>query len=73
MTDARDVTTILREGAYTAVGFGVVAFQKAQVQRVELTKRLDTETREAREQLTRLGKDIEREVRSRIDSLTRAA
>jgi len=73
MTDARDVTTLLREGVYTAVGFGVVAFQKAQVQRTELTKRLDTETREAREQLTRLGKDIEREVRSRIDSFTRAA
>ena len=36
-----EVTTIARDAAYVAVGLGVLGFQRAQVQRVELTNRLN--------------------------------
>lgn len=35
-----EVTNIARDAAYVAIGFGVMGFQKAQVQRVELKSRL---------------------------------
>lgn len=44
MAEIEDITTQLRttarDAAYVAVGLGVLAFQKAQVRRQELTKRL---------------------------------
>jgi len=36
-----DLTTFARDAAYVAVGLGVLGFQRAQVQRVELGKRLN--------------------------------
>jgi DNA repair exonuclease SbcCD ATPase subunit len=37
---AADFSNALKEAAYVAVGLGVLGFQRAQVQRVELTKQL---------------------------------
>ncbi len=38
---ASDINSALKEAAYIAVGLGVLAFQKAQVRRVELAKQLE--------------------------------
>ena len=40
---AADVNNALKEGAYVAVGLGVLGFQRAQVRRVELTKQLESQ------------------------------
>jgi ElaB/YqjD/DUF883 family membrane-anchored ribosome-binding protein len=40
---AADVNNALKEGAYVAVGLGVLGFQRAQVQRVELMKQLEAQ------------------------------
>ena len=36
-----DATKVLKDALYVSVGLGVIAFQKAQVQRVELQKVLE--------------------------------
>jgi hypothetical protein len=38
---AADIGQALKDGAYVAIGLGVLGFQRAQVQRVELTKQLE--------------------------------
>ena len=40
---ATDFNETVREAAYVAVGLGVLGFQRAQVQRVELMKQLETQ------------------------------
>lgn len=40
-TLSKGVTDLARDAAYVAVGLGVLAYQRAQVQRVELQKRLN--------------------------------
>ena len=35
-----DLTSTLKDAAYVTIGFGVLAFQRAQVQRQELSKQL---------------------------------
>jgi ABC-type transporter Mla subunit MlaD len=47
-----DIPTTIKDAAYVTVGLGVLAFQRAQVQRVELTK-------QAREEMGRLGGTLE--------------
>jgi hypothetical protein len=42
-TLSKGVTDLARDAAYIAVGLGVLAYQRAQVQRVELQKRLQKE------------------------------
>ena len=42
------VTDTLRDAIYVGIGAGVIAFQKLQVQRVELTKTVTTQIDEAR-------------------------
>src|SRR5580704_16293000 len=42
-TLSKGVTDLARDAAYVAVGLGVLAYQRAQVQRVELQKRLSKE------------------------------
>jgi hypothetical protein len=42
-TLSKGVTDLARDAAYVAVGLGVLAYQRAQVQRVELQKRLSEE------------------------------
>jgi len=40
---ATDINNAVKETAYVAVGLGVLGFQKAQVQRVELTKQIEAQ------------------------------
>ena len=42
-TLSKGVTDLARDAAYVAVGLGVLAYQRAQVQRVELQKRLNND------------------------------
>jgi len=48
-----DLSKTAKDALYVTVGLGVIAFQKAAVQRNELEKRL----REQREELTKLVED----------------
>jgi ElaB/YqjD/DUF883 family membrane-anchored ribosome-binding protein len=69
---ADDVTKIAKDALYVGVGAGVIAFQKAQVQRVELTKAVTAQVDVAKSQLDGLGSTAESvvtEVRTRIESL----
>ena len=36
-----DIAKVLQDAAYVGIGLGVIAFQKAQVQRVELQKTVE--------------------------------
>jgi chaperonin cofactor prefoldin len=48
----------LKEGVYMAVGLGLIGFQRAQVQRVELTKQLEAQWEQLSTQLGTLAKAI---------------
>jgi ElaB/YqjD/DUF883 family membrane-anchored ribosome-binding protein len=61
---AADLNEALKEGAYVALGLGVIGFQRAQVQRVELTKQLNEVTEAIEEQLD--------SVRTRLTELAKA-
>lgn len=60
MTDLRDYA---KDAAYVAVGFGVIAFQKAQVRRQELRKQLDAQLGDAKTNLTHLTTTVEDQVK----------
>ena len=78
-----DTAKTLRDAAYVVVGAGVLAFQKAQVRRVELTKQLEeqrgqleAQAAEARDQVAKLVKGVEerwepvlKELEARLDEL----
>ncbi len=53
-----DVTSTLRDAAYVAVGFGVLAFQKAQVRRRELEKEFEGQSNQLREQLAGVAREF---------------
>lgn len=53
-----DVTSTLRDAAYVAVGFGVLAFQKAQVRRRELEKQFEGQSNQLREQLAGVAREL---------------
>jgi len=54
-----DIPRIARDAFYVGVGLGVIGFQKAQVQRVELTKTVRGQVGEAKDQLETLGSNAE--------------
>ena len=60
-----EVTNAARDAVYVAVGLGVLGFQRAQVQRVELTRRLnrefalDTKVDRARSAVSRSARRID--------------
>jgi ElaB/YqjD/DUF883 family membrane-anchored ribosome-binding protein len=56
MTDLRST---IKDAAYVGIGFGVLAFQKAQVQRQELRKRLESSVGEARGGFGKLNEDVQ--------------
>ena len=60
MADLRDYA---KDAAYVAVGFGVIAFQKAQVRRQELRKQLDGQLGEAKTGFTQLSTTVEEQVK----------
>jgi hypothetical protein len=55
---AAEVNNALKEGAYVAVGLGVLGFQRAQAQRVEWTKQLESQW----EELGKLGVKLNSQV-----------
>ena len=62
---SKGVTDLARDAAYVAVGLGVLGFQRAQVQRVELRNKLskdfalDQRIQEARAELTKGVKQLD--------------
>ncbi len=52
-----DVTNAVKDAAYVAIGFGVLAVQRAQVQRRELTEQLHEQVSEARDNLDKVTAD----------------
>jgi len=54
-----DVTKTLKDAAYVIVGFGVIAFQKAQVRRRELEKQFAEQTETFRSQVTKAAAEAE--------------
>jgi hypothetical protein len=66
---AKDITTVAKDAGYVAVGLGVIGFQKAQVQRQELIKRLaeprteiDTLLNGVRSDVTKAVQDVDARV-----------
>lgn len=69
---ADDVTRIAKDALYVGVGAGVIAFQKAQVQRVQLTEAVTAQVGVAKGQLDELSGTAEAllaEVRTRLEAL----
>lgn len=67
-----DLTKTLEDTAYVAIGFGVLAFQKAQVRRRDLAKQLSDlagERGELRVGLAKLSRDIEGRIDPVVDEL----
>ena len=71
-----DPTATLKDAAYVAIGFGVLAFQRAQVRRRELEKKfeaqageLKAQAEELKAQVARLATDIEERVDPALDDV----
>lgn len=62
-TPVEEITKIVRDAFYVTVGFGLLAFQKAQVQRNEIRKQIDSQLGEAKDQFHGLGKTVEERVK----------
>jgi hypothetical protein len=63
---AVDVRKTLQDAAYITVGFGVLAFQKAQVSRRETRSRVERDVKQIRKQVEGLAG----QVRERVEPLT---
>ena len=69
-----DVRATVKDAAYVGIGFGVLAFQKAQVQRQELKKKLNTGLGDAQGNLASLGTTLEDRVKlveERLEALAK--
>jgi DNA anti-recombination protein RmuC len=55
-----DLTKTLKDAAYVVVGFGVIAFQKAQVRRRELEKQFAEQSETLRTQLNEAASEAEK-------------
>jgi DNA anti-recombination protein RmuC len=58
-----DVNTILKDAAYITIGLGVLTFQRAQVQRQELKKQLETQLDDAKGGFTKLSGTVDERVK----------
>jgi len=67
-----DVTKTVKDAAYVTVGLGVLAFQKAQVGRRELTKQVETQLTETSEQVKGLSKKVEERIQPVLGQLQEA-
>src|SRR5947209_4085303 len=54
-----DVTKTVKDAAYVTVGLGVLAFQKAQVARRDLTKQVEAQLNQTSDQVKDLSKKVE--------------
>jgi ElaB/YqjD/DUF883 family membrane-anchored ribosome-binding protein len=69
-----DVRSTIKDAAYIGIGFGVLAFQKAQVQRQELQKRLESTLGDAKGGFGKLGDDVQDRVKlveERLEALSK--
>ncbi len=57
-----DVTKTVKDAAYVTVGLGVLAVQKAQVARRDLTRQVETQLTQTGEQVRGLSKKVEERV-----------
>ena len=68
-TTVQDLTKTLKDAAYVAVGFGVIAFQKAQVRRRELEKQLETSRVQLREQFAKVADEVEERIEPVVEAV----
>ncbi len=61
--ETEDLTKALKDAAYVTVGLGVIAFQKAQVQRQELLKQLKGQADDAKDQYSNVSTFVEDRVK----------
>lgn len=69
-----DVRSTIKDAAYVSIGFGVLAIQRAQVQRQELRTRVEATFGEAKGSFGKLGDDVQdrfKLVEERIEALTK--
>ena len=64
-----DLTKTLKDAAYVAVGFGVIAFQKTQVRRREFEKQYGFSTESVREQFTKVADEVEDRIEPVIEAV----
>jgi ElaB/YqjD/DUF883 family membrane-anchored ribosome-binding protein len=64
-----DVTKTVKDAAYVTVGLGVLAFQKAQVGRRELTKQVETQLSGTGEQVQRFASQLEQRIKPVLDQI----
>jgi hypothetical protein len=64
-----DVTKTVKDAAYVTVGLGVLAFQKAQVGRRELTKQVETQLSGTGEQVRGFASQLEQRIKPVLDQL----
>lgn len=65
----QDLTKTLKDAAYVAVGFGVIAFQKAQVRRRELEQQLNVSTVALRDQITKAAAEAEERIEPVVEAV----
>ena len=65
-----DVTNAVKDAAYVSVGLGVIAFQRFQVRRNELSKTLGAQTDEAKGYLELVGSLVNDRVKVVEERLT---
>lgn len=71
---ADDITKIAKDALYVGVGAGVIAFQKAQVQRVQLTETVTTQVEEIRTRIEAIvgsvdADEVVSDLRTRLEAL----
>jgi ElaB/YqjD/DUF883 family membrane-anchored ribosome-binding protein len=69
-----DVRSTIKDAAYVGIGFGVLAFQKAQVQRQELQKRFEASIGDAKGGFGKLSDDVQDRIKlveERLESLSK--
>ena len=67
-----DLTKLLKDAVYVTIGLGVIAVQKAQVRRQELTKQVSSQVDDAKSQfqsLTKLVEDRMKVVEERLEGV----
>lgn len=58
-----DISQTLKDAAYVGIGFGVITFQRAQVQRQEIKKQLESQLGEAKGGFSKLSETVEDRVK----------
>lgn len=64
-----ELTKTIQDAAYVAVGFGVLAFQKAQVRRRELEQQVNLTGEALREQLTKVAAEAEERIEPVVEAV----